>query len=400
MSGLSILARGGGLIAGSLPGRILDGVQGMRAEWIAWVEALVRCESPTTSAESQRAVQDFLEGELRPLGFRLRRLAGVRSGGVLLGRGVGVLRGRGGQLLLGHSDTVWPIGTLARLPARCEGERLAGPGSFDMKAGLANALLALRVLEELGERPVLPPVLLVNSDEETGSADSIRSIRRWARVSDRVFVLEPALGLAGQLKTRRKGVGRFQLRVLGRGAHSGLDPGLGISAIQELAILVQALHALSDPARGIVVNVGEIQGGVRANVIAPEASAKIDVRVVTEEDGREVAQRILALTATTPGCTLEVVGGIDRPPMERTPGGQILWEAARAWGGAMGLDLAEGLAGGGSDGNHTALLAPTLDGLGAVGDGAHADHEFVEIGRTLERAALLAGLLLHPPIRE
>lgn len=269
-----------------------------------------------------------------------------------------------------------------------------------MKGGLTHSVIALRVLAELSLEPSVCPVLFFNSDEEKGSRESTRHIRRLARGADRAFVLEPALGPEGRIKTARKGVGRFSLKVRGRSAHSGLDPTAGASAIQELSFVVQSLHELTDLDRGLVVNVGEITGGVSANVVAAEASAEIDVRVVTAEDGRWVEERIRGMRARVPGCSLEIEGGIGRPPMERTERNTVLWDAARAVAGEMDLSLEEGLAGGGSDGNTTSQTTPTLDGLGAVGDGAHAVHEHLDVARSLERCALLAGLLMLPEMRE
>jgi glutamate carboxypeptidase len=212
----------------------------------------------------------------------------------------------------------------------------------------------------------------------------------------RVFVLEPSLGAAGRLKTRRKGSLRFTVRVHGRAAHSGLEPEKGASAIEELARVIQALYGLADPERGITVNVGVVAGGLRVNVVAPEARAELDVRVATREDALRLERTVRELSAATPGTRLEVEGGIDRPPMEATPGNRALWEAALRRAGELGFDLDEGTAGGASDGSFTSRIAPTLDGLGAVGDGAHAQHEHVVVARCPERAALLALLLLEP----
>jgi glutamate carboxypeptidase len=376
--------------------RILEEVRSRAAEWVRYVETLASLESPTSSRASQRAIQSVLAGSLEEVGYRVRRVAGSISGGLILGLPVQRV-GPAFQLLVGHTDTVWPIGTLQRMPVRIDGGMLRGPGVFDMKAGLAQAIFALRALRALDLTPTVAPVVLFNSDEETGSRESTRHIRRLARGASRAFILEPALGLDGKLKTARKGVARFHVRIYGRGAHAGLDPARGASAVQELAHVVDALYQLADPARGIVVNVGEIQGGVSANMVAPEARAEVDVRVNSIEDGRWIEERIRGLEPTVPGCRLEIEGGLGRPPLERTERNRILWAAAKRAGAQLGLELDEGLAGGGSDGNTTSLSTPTLDGLGAVGDGAHADHEHVDIGRSLERCALLAALLLLPP---
>jgi len=259
-----------------------------------------------------------------------------------------------------------------------------------------QGIFALRALRDLGLAPTVTPAFFIDSDEEIGSLESIPRLKRVARRVRRVFVLEPSLGPEGRLKTRRKGSLRFTIRIQGRAAHSGLDPEKGASAILELARVIQRLYALADAARGITVNVGVVAGGLRANVVAPEARAELDVRVLATEDARRLERTILDLAPATPGTTLEVIGGIDRPPLEATPGNRVLWEAARRRAEELGIPLAEGTAGGASDGSLTSRFVPTLDGLGAVGDGAHALHEHVLVDRMPERAALLALLLLEP----
>lgn len=382
-------------IAANLPATdILREARASRDDWIHFVDLLARAESPSTNPGSQKRVLDLLAGALEETGFQVTRVAGVATGGLLLARGPRPTRCF--QLLLGHSDTVWPLGTLEEMPVAVEGGRLRGPGVFDMKAGLTQIVFALRILRELGLDPEVEPVVLVNSDEEIGSPESTRHIERIARRAARVLVLEPALGPEGLLKTARKGTGRFHVQIRGKGAHAGLAPEEGVSAIQELAHVIQALHALTDLSRGVMVNVGEVRGGTRPNVVAERAEAVVDVRVNTLQQGREVTERIRGLRPRAAGCSIRVEGSVDRAPLERTPGNRALWAAAREVARAMGLPLEEGRAGGASDGNTTSLLAPTLDGLGAVGDGAHARHEHVDVDRTLERLALLAGLLLLP----
>ena len=277
---------------------------------------------------------------------------------------------------------------------------IRGPGVYDMKGGLVQMVFALRALRELDLEPAVTPVVFINSDEEVGSKESARHIRRLARVAERVFVLEPSLGPSGKLKTARKGVGRFSVLVEGVAAHAGLNPEEGASAILELSYLIQALFALNDPARGTTVNVGTIDGGFSPNVIAPQSRAVVDVRVPTREEACRVKEQILGLKPLTPGVRLRVEGGMGRPPMERTPRNQRLWERARELGEALGLGLEEGMAGGASDGNTTSLFTATLDGLGAVGDGAHALHEFVYADRMVERCALLVLLLMEPAFGE
>lgn len=358
---------------------------------------LALLESPSLVPESQAPVLDRLAAELAAAGLAVRRLAGRTSGGQLLARlPRRERRGRPAQLLLGHCDTVWPLGTLASMPVEVRDGRLAGPGVYDMKGGLVQGVFALRALRDLGLEPPAAPVFFINSDEEIGSEDSMARFLRVARHMRRVFVLEPSLGPAGRLKTRRKGALRFVVRVHGRAAHSGLDPEKGASAIEELARVILRLYALADRERGVSVNVGVVAGGLRRNVVAPEARAEVDVRVLRMEDARAIERFLRELQAETPGTRVEVTGEMDRPPLEPTPGNRVLWEAAARCAGELGFALEEGTAGGASDGSFTSRIVPTLDGLGAVGDGAHAAHEHVEIARMPERAALLALLLLEP----
>ncbi|HSW32917.1 MAG TPA: M20/M25/M40 family metallo-hydrolase, partial [Steroidobacteraceae bacterium] len=333
---------------------------------------------------------------LDALGYAVRELPGTRSGGHLYARPRRRNRGAGVQLLLGHYDTVWPVGTLATMPFGFEGDRARGPGVYDMKGGLAQIVVALASLRGLGIEPELTPVVLVNADEEVGSRESGRYVRRLARIADRALVLEPSLGVEGRLKTERKGVARYTVVVHGRAAHAGLDPGAGASAILELSHVIQALFALNDPARGITVNVGTIDGGLRPNVVAAESRAVVDVRTRSATDAERVDASIRQLQPVTPGTSLSIEGGPGRPPLEPTPRNQALFETAQALGQHLGMTLGGGTAGGGSDGSTASLHTATLDGLGPVGDGAHAAHEYIEIGPTLDRAALLALLLVAP----
>lgn len=363
---------------------------------VGLLERLAVLESPSKDPAAQLRVQSILQQEFRRMGFRVRRVRGRSTGGSLLAVPEERKPGEPLQLLLGHCDTVWPVGTLDRMPVVCRGGRLYGPGVFDMKGGLVVMVFALEALRSVGCEPSVSPVVFVNSDEEIGSPESTPHIRRLARASDRVYVLEPALGPSGKLKTARKGGGHFLVRIMGKAAHAGLEPEKGASAILELSHVIQELYALNDPARGITVNVGMIDGGVRPNVVAPESTATVDVRILSMEDGRRVERAIRNLRARTPGTRLMVEGGINRPPLERTPRNRRLWEAACEAASELGLEVEEATAGGGSDGNTASLYAPTLDGLGPVGDGAHADREHVEVDSLVERSALLARLLVEP----
>jgi glutamate carboxypeptidase len=265
-----------------------------------------------------------------------------------------------------------------------------------MKAGLVQGLFAVEALRELGFEPPATPVWLVNSDEEVGSPESRKWVRLLARHVVRAFVLEPAFGLEGHLKTRRKGVSRYRVTVKGVAAHAGLDPTAGASAIQELADLISRLHALTDHDRGVTVNVGQVRGGSRPNVVAAEASAEVDVRVASTADAEELDEKIRHLAPSTQGTTIVVEGGIGAPPLERTARNRLLWEEAVAAAERLDIELDEFMAGGRSDGNTTSQFTATLDGLGAVGEGAHALHEAVDAGAMAERAALLAELLMSP----
>lgn len=376
----------------------MDHLRDRRGELLEVLRALTLAESPSDEPSTQHEVRELIAARLQELDYRVRRIPGRGTGGMLFAAPARRRRGRPCQLILGHYDTVWPSGTLDTMPFTVEGDTVRGPGVYDMKAGIVQATLALGVLRDFGVDPPLTPVLFFNSDEEIGSIESVRYIHRLARCVDRVFVLEPSLGAEGKLKTARKGIGRFTVRVEGEAAHAGLDPGRGASAILELSHVIQALFALNDLERGVTVNVGTIDGGLRPNVVAPASEAVVDVRVASLGDAEWVEQTILGLQPATPGTRLVIEGGFGRPAMERTPANRQLWDLAVGIGEDLGLHLEQGMAGGGSDGNFTSLHAATLDGLGAVGDGAHAPHEHLSVERTLERAALLAMLLMAGPL--
>ncbi|MDJ0929159.1 MAG: M20 family metallopeptidase [Gammaproteobacteria bacterium] len=379
---------------------VLTHLRAQRSAMLALLERLTELESPSSDAQSQEAVEDVIVEELRGIEYRVRRLPGRRTGGAIFSRPATRPRDVPLQLLVGHYDTVWPIGTLENMPFAVDQEVVRGPGVFDMKGGIVQILFSLRALQELELEPSVTPLILLNSDEEIGSRESARYIHRLAQLANRALVMEPSMGPEGTIKTTRKGVGRFTVTARGKAAHAGLDPEAGASAILELSHVIQKLFRLNDPARGISVNVGTIDGGIRPNVIAPESSAVIDVRVTTGADANRVQDAILAIEPETPGVALDIEGFIGRPPLERTPRNQVLWELARKLGRELDLDLTEGLAGGGSDGSTTSLYTATLDGLGPVGDGAHASHEHLLLDRTIERAALLSLLIMAPPLSE
>lgn len=355
------------------------------------LERLARAESPSDDAVAQQQVFVILEELLAGLGFAVERIPGQQRGDHLLARHDNGSGPR--QLLLGHLDTVWPVGTLERMPVEVRDGSLYGPGVFDMKGGLAQMLFALRGMAAVGLEPACEPVILINADEELSSPESRDHIVVLASEATRVFVMEPSAGPAGKLKTARKGVGRFELKIKGVASHAGLAPEAGRSAILEASHQVQSLFALNDPARGVTVNVGTIDGGLRPNVIAPEVVAQVEARVATAADADRVEAHIRGLEPVSDGISLEIDGGFRRPPLERTPRNRVLWEQARRVAGEIGIEIDEALVGGASDGNLASAHAATLDGLGAVGDGAHADHEHVIVERMPERAALLGALL-------
>jgi len=354
------------------------------------IDTLVAIESPSDDPAAVNRCGDELAARLATLGGQVTRVPSATAGAHLrAGFGAGSRQ----ILLLGHFDTVWPIGQLARMPLRREGGRLYGPGVFDMKAGIALAMLATRALVDRGGLDDSRIVMLWTTDEEIGSRTSRALIEAEATKSDAVLVFEPSLP-GGGLKTSRKGVGQFEMIARGISAHAGLDPGKGVSAVRELARQIVAIDELQDPANGVTLTVGLVSGGTRANVVPAEARATIDARAITRADADRVQRTMRSLKPHIPGASIEVTGGFDRPPLERTDGGARLFNQAKAVAAEIGIDLKEGSAGGGSDGNFTAALGvPTLDGCGAIGDGAHALHEHVEVDALVPRAATIAGVL-------
>jgi glutamate carboxypeptidase len=364
-----------------------------QAEIVALVCRLVACESPSDAPEAVDRFTALLAAEAEGLAAA-EFFPGDRFGKHLRLEFVLPGESRQGQILvLGHADTVWPLGTLEAMPFREAEGRLWGPGVLDMKAGLAFCLYAARALRDLGVAVNRRIVLLVVSDEEVGSASSRGLTEAEARRSDCVLVLEPGAGLTGKLKTARKGVGQYTMIVEGRAAHAGVDFESGASAIVEAARQVITLAGFTDLARGTTVNPGVIQGGTRTNVVAAEARVDLDVRVARFGDAEELDRKLRALRPVDSRCCIRIEGGLNRPPMERTPQIAALFEKARGIAAGMGVALEESATGGGSDGNFTAALGvPTLDGLGAVGEGAHAVTESVLVERIADRVALLAGL--------
>jgi len=380
------------------PGEILDHLQSEQKQMTDLLKDLVLMETPSTDPGSQAPIRARLKAEFESLDYRVYMIPGRASGGHVYASPKSRTRLQVSQLMLGHCDTVWPLGSLQQMPLVCDNDMIRGPGVYDMKAGLVEMLFALKTLKVLNLTPSVTPLCFINSDEEIGSRESTRYVRALAQRVDRCMVLEPSLGQSGKIKTARKGVGRFTIRVKGKAAHAGLDPGAGASAILELSHVIQKLFDLNDPVKGTSVNVGVIDGGIRPNMVAPESSAVVDVRVESKSDADFIENAIHQIKAETPGVTLEIEGAIGRPPMERTADNQQLWRVAQNLAGSLNLELEQGTAGGGSDGNTTSLYTATLDGLGAVGDGAHASHEYVYIDLLPRRCALLTLLLLSPPL--
>lgn len=365
-----------------------------QSDVIALIQEMAECESPSHSPAEVDQFVDLLVERTRDIATA----ATVRAEG--FGRHLKLdfklpgSKKKGRFLALGHSDTVWPLGTLQTMPVRQAEGRLWGPGVLDMKAGLGFFLFAMRAFIEL-DRPVERAVgMLVVSDEEVGSKTSRGLTEAEARGSDCVLVLEPGTGLTGKLKTARKGVGSYTVSVKGRAAHAGVDFGNGASAILEAARQVEKIAGLTDLKRGTTVNPGVIRGGTRTNVVAAEARIDVDVRTVRLKDAEALDKKMRALKAVDSRCRLRVEGGLNRPPMERSKAIVGLFAKAKKIGREMGLRLEESATGGGSDGNFTAALGvPTLDGVGAVGEGAHAENESILVELIAPRVALLAGLV-------
>lgn len=366
---------------------------------IATIRDFVECESPSDDPASVNRFVDLLAETVTDIA-RVKTYKGSAARGkhfrcefLLPGPKSGM--GKSGQILaLGHSDTVWPLGTLRSMPFRQAHGRLWGPGVFDMKAGLVFFIFAMRALREQDILVARKVVLQVNSDEEVGSASSRSLTEEAARASAAVLVLEPSQGLDGKLKTARKGIGDYTVTVRGRAAHAGLDFLNGASAIVEMGRQIQRIAGFTRLDRGITVSPGLIRGGTRSNVVAAECWAEVDVRAPRSADARYLERQFASLKPFDKRCTINVTGGMNRPPLERTAGVRALFRKAKALAAELGVDLEESSAGGGSDGNFTAALGvPTLDGLGAVGEGAHAVNESILIARMADRIALLSKLV-------
>jgi glutamate carboxypeptidase len=366
------------------------------SEMLEFTKWLVEQESMSRVADATRHIAGRLGDTLASTGAEVELLDDAHYGSTLRARfgNASDALANGKQLLVvGHLDTVWPIGTLAERPFRVEADRAYGPGIFDMKAGVMLSSFAMRALKDLSRATRRPTTLLMTCDEETGSHFSREIIEDEARRSRAALVLEPPIP-GGTIKTGRKGVGEFELIIRGRPAHAGNDPRAGISAITEMAHQILAINKLSDYAHGTTLNVGVARGGVLSNVIAAEAHAFIDMRFQTVEEGARIIEAMSSLRPVLEGARLEVRGGINRPPLVRTLETGVLFEQAKSLASEIGFELKEGSVGGGSDGNFIAALGvPVLDGLGVDGAGAHAEHEHIIISDIPRRAALLTRLI-------
>ena len=352
---------------------------------IALIRELVECESPSDNRDALDRFVSLMEDVVAPMAkVRILPHGHMRAEFRLPGAK------QSGQILaLGHSDTVWPMGTLRSMPFRQENGRLWGPGVLDMKSGLAFFVFAMRALRELDIPVAKKVVLQINSDEEVGSGTSRALTEEAARKSDCVLVLEPGTGLAGKLKTARKGVGAYRVSVRGKASHAGVDFEAGASAIVELARQIERIEKFTDLKRGVTVNPGVISGGTRSNVVAAEAQAEIDMRVARLKDSAGLDRKFQALRPFDKRCAIEVTGGMNRPPMERSRGIRELFGRARGLAREIGVEVEESSTGGGSDGNFTAAHTATLDGLGVDGKGAHTHYEQLYISSIEPRARLL-----------
>lgn len=357
------------------------------------IREFVEIESPSDNKGAADRMGMFLAEKFKGLGGTVKFHRAEKFGDHLQIN----FSGRSGSkpvLLLGHFDTVYPMGTLDTMLCGQAGDRLHGPGVLDMKSGVAMMFYAIEALKRWNEQLPRAVTVFLVSDEEVGSDSSRRITESLAKESDAVLVLEPAAGSAGALKTARKGVGEYLLKIKGVAAHAGLDPGKGHSAVLELAHQIAALAKMTDLKRGLSVNVGVIQGGTRSNVIPAEASANIDVRITSAKQASAVDKRLRALKPVDKHCSLHLEGGVNRLPMERTAGVTALYEKAQAIAQEIGWKIGEASVGGGSDGNFTAGIGiPTLDGMGGCGDGAHAVHEHILVSELPRRTMLLAGMI-------
>ena len=371
---------------------LLDYANAHSDEILGTLSRMVEQESFSTDKEETDILGGYIRGRLELMGALVQAVPQSTVGDHLI---ADFGQGDSQTLILCHMDTVWPKGTIVERPFRVEKGLAYGPGILDMKAGIAITLHALEAIQAMRLQPKQRVRILLNSDEEVGSTTSRQLIEEEAKKSTHVFCLEPGAGTRGALKTGRKGVGMFQVKCTGRAAHAGNEPEKGISAVEEMAHQILKLHSLTDLSRGTTVNVGVVNGGTVRNQIAPLAEALVDLRVTSMAEAARVEQHILGLEPVLSGAQIEVTGGLNRPPMERTENTAMLVEMVRRHADPLGIELTEEQVGGGSDAQFAAVVgSPVLDGLGGVGEGPHAELEYIIVAELPRRVALLASVLV------
>jgi len=363
-------------------------------EWfIQRLKKYVEAESPTDDFIQNRKLLHAIAEDFKELDYQVEWKESVLSAGQIICRPE-KSELQEDQLLIGHADTVWPVGTLDKMPWKIDNNVIRGPGVYDMKAGIVMMQLSIKIMKELDLKPNLRPVVMITSDEETGSRDSWDEIEKIAQSVNRVFVPEPSMGLEGKIKTERKGSGRYQIKVKGEEAHSGVEPEKGASAIVEMAHIIQKIDDLNDYENGISLNVGLISGGKAVNIVPGDCSIEVDLRYMEKSDGEEIDEKIKSFKSELKETEIIIEGGLRRPSVVKNERNQKLWKLAQKCAQELDLKVEEGLSGGGSDGSITSQFTATLDGMGAVGEGAHSPSEKILVDETLNRAALLTAMLI------
>jgi len=373
--------------------RLKERISDHKDWFIQRLKKYVEAESPTEDIMQNRKLLHSIAEDFEELDYRVEWKESVLSAGQIIFRPENSDLKKD-QLLIGHADTVWPVGTLEKMPWNIEGNVIQGPGVYDMKAGIVMMQLGIKMMKELDLQPKLRPVVMITSDEETGSRDSWDEIEKMAKSVERVFVPEPSIGLEGKIKTERKGSGRYQIRVIGKEAHSGVEPEKGASAIVEMAHIIKKVDQLNDYDNGISLNTGLISGGKAVNIVAGECIVEIDLRYMDRTDGEAIDDKIKSIGPELNGTEIIIEGGLARPPVTKNERNKKLWKLAQDSADKLGLAIEEGLSGGGSDGSITSQFTATIDGMGAVGEGAHSPKEKILVDETLDRAALLTAMLL------
>ena len=379
--------------------KLRDYLHHCQTDMVELLRNLASLESPTEDLSAQFSMFHSIDRCLMPIGFRSRYLRGKDSGGICLFLPTGKWNRRNiprkRQLIVGHVDTVWPKGSLGKMPVHLSNGRLYGPGVFDMKGGIVQAIFALQALDWLNLRPEFKPVLLLNSDEEKGSPDSRGIVKQVASQCERALIVEPPVGQEGLLKTERKGGGFLRLTIEGRAAHAGLNPEQGRNAIDQMILCLHQLAKIRDDYPRVTFNLGSIRGGVAANVVAPDCEVEVDIRITDSSDLISLKNRLPSLALGGDGFTVRLQLDLERPPLERNSRNQMLWHLSKRVAQHLGFNLQETSVGGGSDGNFTSEVCATLDGLGAVGGNAHQEDEYVVVDELPRRAALLAAILME-----